>query len=164
MSAFQRASPSLEWIVDWSLLYLTIAGSSSSWLKENRRYYVPSSKKTRSSSERVAMRLCLFYFCLVAAAWCECGNRFLWVLRSDHAIMMSHIRITENTSNWTTSLKSWYRNSLNRKLRPGFMSPRDWAPHPNPCFHKNRWTPQPRWGHCYLRSSVNTGRPWRPWS
>ena len=41
--------------------------------------------------------------------------------------------------------------------------PRDWAPHPNPCFHQNRWTPQPGWGRCYLRSSVDRG-PWeRAW-
>ena len=33
----------------------------------------------------------------------------------------------------------------NPKPRPSFVSPRDWAPHPNPCFHKNRWTPQPGW-------------------
>lgn len=109
----------LHWSESWTGAYytLTIAGTSSSWFKENRRHYVPSSKKTRSSSERVAMRLCLFDFFFwlprqgvnVIIGSCECFDD---IIRSDHAIMMSHIRITENTSNWTTSLKSWYRKSL----------------------------------------------------
>ena len=43
--------------------------------------------------------------------------------------------------------------------RPSFMSPRYWAPHPTPCFHQNRWTPQPGWGHCYGRSSSNAPNP-----
>ena len=36
-----------------------------------------------------------------------------------------------------------------------FVSQREWAPPPNPCFRENRWALKSGLGPCYLRSSRN---------
>ena len=39
-----------------------------------------------------------------------------------------------------------------------FLTPRNWAPPPKPCFHWKPLVIQPGSGHCYLRSSHTKGR------